>query len=267
MMSSILNCLSKKCKSLYIYTTTGNNNNNNNNNIDFDIKSLESYIYFESNPQRINKFEEILDINKKFIYYDNSRCFYSNYIFKTLINFYFNNDNSDDIEIKQIQEIIFKDFNDLCKRYKNFQKYLFYEYKTHTFRKFFINLALFMSDDNKYLKNKDNNNNNNVQLIISIIKLWHQIDTNFFSLTSSKSREIYQTIQTKFISLAFSKWYKHYSFYNDYFLIITDDKIKNDFYDTFVYYVVSFQNENDIINNVNNNIENVLRKYTFKSFL
>ena len=229
------------------------------NNLNYDKKFLELYINRENSPKRINLFEKLLcsennnndddndDINKK--------------IFNKIINYYFNKNNDDNYDdIEEIKENIFyKNYYDLCKKYMHYENYLFFDCKLHTFKKFFLNLILFM-DDNTYITKKRedifNKKNDNILLMISIIiKLWCQINMNI------------EILKTKFIPLAFSKWYKNYPFYNDYFILLTNNNIdiKNDFYTTFY---ISNNNEEERYNKtiVNNSIETILKKHSHKLF-
>ena len=234
-----------KLNAFYIYTMVKNNyiinNNNNVFNIKFDKETLQNLIKIETNSQRINLFEQILWNLFYNNNYNNNNNIYD--MVKVIINYYFNNNNNNNNN--SIEKIILKDFHNLCKRYKNYRKILFYEYESMIYRKFLLNIVLFME---KVIKYKDEEI---LLSLIMIIKLWHLIDID---------KEI---LETKFIPIAFSKWYKDYSFYKYYFCIFNND-MKNDLYKTFLKSIIN--NKNEIINNVNFDIEKVLKKNTFILF-
>ena len=223
----ILNENNPKLNSLYIYTFTKNDN------IEFDREYLETCIYRENNSMRINIFEKHLW--KSTPHYDSSDTV------KKLINYYFNNNKEKEEEEEELVEIILQDFCNLYKRYKNYQKFLLCECETFTQRKFLLNLVLFMK--NKHFENQST--------ILMIIQLWCRMNISI------------DVLEKKFIPLAFSNWYENYSFYKDYFCIVVNKDIKNDFYKSFLNLCI----QNKSIENINNCMKKVLKKYSLKLLL
>ena len=222
----ILNQGNLKCNSLYLYSFGGGGGGGDIVN-DFDRDIFQKYIYRERNPARINYFEKLLPTTTS---YDDKLC-------QKIVDYYYyyfndNNNNNDYINL------IFTDYQQLEQRYLNYKQFLFHEYQSFTQRKFLINLMLFM--EQKCV-------NDQFRLIISLIKLW------WYSMAEK------EVLRCKFIPLAFSAWYKDYYFYKDYFKPIASEKIKNDFYDSFL--SSFFIKDCCTIDTVDENVEAVLKKY------
>ena len=248
MLSDILKEKNSKNASLYIYSFTKNKfddriNNNNNNTIDsdyiddsFDAEWLELYVYRERNPARINAFEQIF-----WKFKDSKQIFWqSSDSVRELIHHYFNNENVK--KNNKLITLILDDFQSLKKKYYNYQHFLLYDCESFTQRKFMINLTLFMTT-------ADVNDKKNLEttVIRMIVQLWHAMNIDI------------DVLKNKFIPLAFSKWYKNYPFYSDYFCIIAKEDVKNDFYKSFLTGIVENKNVDD-------GIETVLKKYSHKMF-
>ena len=238
-----------KDNALYIYTFAKNKFCSDSNDYDDDdddddlcdvtvnvtIKEeLKKYIFFESNPARINYFEKFLQNTNNRIPISTK----STYVSKKIISHYFLNKKKSNVLI----DFILQDFKNLSKRYKNYQKFLFYHCNSFTQRKFLLNLVLFME--------KKINNTLIIIIIMKIIQLWHLVDIDI------------NILENEFIPLAFSKWYENYPFYNDFFCIITKKSIKDDFLKSFFNSILANKN----IDEVNNDIKNVLKKYSPKQF-
>ena len=283
LITAILSENNLKYNTLFIYSFYNNNNNNNNNkekydnNIDIkiDCECLEKYIYRERDPVRINAFEKLLW--KSTTCNDNSNKVFwkSTDVVRQLINHYFNKNDDNNNNNKELINLILQDFYVLCKRYKNYEQFLLYEYESLSQRKFLLNLVLFMEGEEdknkgggkekdkkkeKYIKKNVQKINHQIELLMSsIIQLWHLINIEM------------NVLENEFIPLAFSKWYKNYPFYKDFFCIITKNDIKYDFYKSFLDSITqttttTTTTTTTIVDIVNENIKNILKKYSHKMF-
>ena len=204
----------------------------------FDDESLKRYIYNERDLVRINHFENLLS--------DNTTTTDNTTISK-LINHYF--DKPNDINNNNIN-LILRDFDHLCIKYKNYQNFLLSESEESlTKRKFLLILIYFMERREKFMEEKTK-----LPMLIMLIKLWTKIikvvDTDIIILRKNV------------IPLLFSKGYANYDFYKYYFSIIKDNNVKNDFYDSFLDSIINFPIDKNIVDNVNSNLKLVLKKHS-----
>ena len=223
------------CNAHYIYTFIGSDDEI----LEFDRKTLKSLIYFESGASRLNAFENFL-WGSPYYGYDN--------ISEKIIKFYFK-DNNYNSNCDEVIHLILNDFYDLCDRYRNYQNFLLFNFELFTQRKFVILLVLLMEE-----KLADYKKLNLPAVLLMLIKSWHLMNLDK------------EMLEKKFIPLAFSKWYRRYPFFDDFFCITINDNTKIDFYNSFLNSIIECPNENRSIKYVNDNIEKISKKYCHKIF-
>ena len=108
------------------------------------------------------------------------------------------------------------------------------------YRKFLINLIIFMSD-------RDDDDKTLLRMM-TIIKLWYKLNiaTNILKDT--------------FIPKIFAKWFKNYIFYLDYFCVIVTNTVKDKFYNTFFDLVIN----HDTVETVEEKLAIFVKDYTHK---